>query len=214
MVARRSKRTRRAFNLLEVTLSTVLIGVLLVGSMTTTGALIRRNGMRAQADVKTSLAHDLLAEMTQTFFMDPQATSATLGTEDNESTFSRAQFDDIDDYHDWSATPPQSKDGTVISGRDGYTRSVDVRYVSLLDPAVASPIASTLKRITITVTGPDGEIATVTSLRSLRGAHDTLPAVESTYVRAIQIRLDTDQSSEPLQSGTAILNQVVVESQE
>ena len=54
---------RGGFNMLEVTISTLLVGVLLTASMTTAGALIRRHGLRAQDDVKMALAHDLLCEV-------------------------------------------------------------------------------------------------------------------------------------------------------
>ncbi|WP_157609774.1 hypothetical protein [Roseimaritima ulvae] len=210
--ARSATRARRraGFNMLEVTISTLLVGVLLTGAMTTAGALIRRHGLRAQDDVKMGLAHDLLCEVNQTFFSDPDNTHTTLGPEFGEAEDTRRKFDDVDDYDGWTESVIQDKLGNPAEGFAGFQRSVQVVYARLSDPALDSSVPTDLKRITVRVVGPDQQTATLTGLRSRRGAADLIPGVQSTYVRGVQIRLEAQQASHPLRSGSRLLNQVSV----
>ncbi len=203
-------RRRGGFNMLEVTISTLLVGVLLTASMTTAGTLIRRHGLRAQDDVKMALAHDLLCEVNQAFFSDPDNTQTTLGPEFGEADASRRRFDDVDDYDGWSEAVIQDKLGNPVSGFDGYQRSVQVVYARLSDPSLTSSVPTDLKRITIQVLGPNQETATLIALRSRRGAADLIPAVQSTYVRGVGIHLEAEQASHSLRSGTRLLNQISV----
>lgn len=210
MVGRRKAASRGGFNMLEVTISTLLVSVLLTTSMTTTGVLIRRNGMRAQSDVKMSLAHDLLSEMSQASFTDSDRTQTSLGPEYGEASGNRSRFDDIDDYDQWSEMQIQDKMGSPIAGLTGYRRSVRVQYVRLMDPEVISSLATDLKRITIEVSGPDSDMTQLIALRSRCGALDVMPGVQSTFVRSVRMRLDADQSSHAIHSGAGLLNQPTV----
>lgn len=208
---RSARRQRRGgFNMLEVTISTLLVGVLLTASMTTAGALIRRHGLRAQDDVKMALAHDLLCEVNQALFSDPDHTQSTLGPEFGEVEANRRKFDDVDDYDGWTESVVQDKLGNPATGFAGYQRSVQVVYARLSDPNLTSTVPTDLKRITVQVVGPNQETATLVGLRSRRGAADLIPAVQSTYVRGVQIQLQADQASHPLRSGSRLLNQVSV----
>lgn len=201
---------RRGFNLLEVTISTLLVGILLVGSMNTTGSLIRRHGVRAQSDVKLALAHDLLSEVQQAAFEDPEG-GMGFGVDWGESSGERSDFDDVDDYHKWNESAIEDRSGQALSGYAGYSRSVTVEPVRIDDPSVVSSSSMDLKRITVSVKGPDGAIQTMVALRSRFGPIDVEPGVLSSYVRSIHVRLELDDASSPLDSGTAILNQVANE---
>lgn len=205
------RRRRAGFSMLEVTLSTLLVGVLLTVSMSTAGVLIRRHGLRAQADVKMALAHDLLGEMEQVFFTDPDRTQSDLGPEFGETGEGRRRFDDIDDYDGWQAAVVQDKNGAPLVGFEGYRRSVEVRYVRLSDPAEVNAVATDLKRIVVTVTGPDGQAIRLTALRSRRGGADQMPGVRATFVRSVQMELSDSKASHPVRSGVGLLNQVTVE---
>ncbi|MEZ6052671.1 MAG: hypothetical protein R3C02_15000 [Planctomycetaceae bacterium] len=43
-------------------------------------------------------------------------------TGEAQSPTSRADFDDTDDYDDWTASPPQLPDGTPLTAYTGWTR--------------------------------------------------------------------------------------------
>ena len=58
-------------------------------------------------------------------------------------------WDDIDDYDGWSATPPETKDEEPLDGYDQWTRSVEVAFVK---PTNLNQVDNTtgVKRITVT----------------------------------------------------------------
>jgi hypothetical protein len=114
------------------------------------------------------LAEDLAAEMNQMPFQDPGVTSgfSSLGPGGAERGPTRALFDDVDDYDDWSASPPQLKDGTELTWASSLTRGAEVEWVSLSDPGQPSGTATGLLGCTVTVSLDDGPLATVEWLRS------------------------------------------------
>jgi len=201
---------RRGFSMMEVTISTILVGLLLTGSMVTTGSLILRHGLRTQQDRKALLAHDLLTEMSQVSFADPDSTQPGLGPEFGEAGETRIGFDDIDDYDDWQEATVQGKSGQPLAGQDGYQRRVKVQYVSLVQPDKVSPVPTDLKRIAIEVEGPDQQVFSLVRLRGRRGVLEVVPGVESTFVRGVQVRLRADPASPSLYTGTGLLNPVAV----
>lgn len=204
-------RTRSGFNLLEVTVSTLLVGILLTGSMTTVAALIGRHGRRASDEVRVALAHDLMSEILQAAFTDADDVAASWGPEPAESTSSRSDFDDIDDYDGWGESVIQGKDGMPLGGYDGYHRSVTVHPVSILDPAVVSPVATDLNRIMVEVIGPNGQSTSLVALRGRHSPFDVEPGIQSTYVRAVGLRLEMEDASSSVHSATGVLNQMPVE---
>lgn len=202
---------RPGFSLLEVTVSTLLVGILLTGSLTTVAALIGRHGRRAHDDVRVALAHDLISEIQQAAFADLDDAAATWGPEPAEGAFSRRDFDDLDDYDGWTESIIQLKDGTTLAGYDGYQRSVIVHPVSVLDPAVVSPVPTDLNRITVQVTAPNGQRTSLVALRSRHSPFDVEPGIRSTYVRAVSLQLQMDGASSSVNSAVGVLNQMPVE---
>jgi len=94
-----------------------------------------------------------MSEILSQQYIDP-GPNATFGPEPGETTSppSRVNFNDADDYNNWSESPPQNKDGTVIPNFTGWTRNVSVCWVSPGD--LTTPVATAdtnVKRITVTV---------------------------------------------------------------
>ena len=75
--------------------------------------------------------------------------------------------DDVDDYDGWSGSPPEYKDGTVIPDLDGWARHVTVAWVKATDLSLTSGSETNVKRITVTVTYNDMEVASLTAVRTL-----------------------------------------------
>ncbi len=207
---RASAAPRHAFNLLEVTIATLLVGLLLVGSMNTVGTLVLKHGLQAQNDVKLVLAHHLLSEVQQAAFEDPQGGSG-LGTDAGERLSAREDFDDVDDYHGWSEAEIRNRQGMPLPGYTGFRRSVAVEPVGSEDPQQISTLPCDLKRITVTVLGPDQRQRSISALRGRFSPLDVEPGVRASYVRSIQLRLRRQGASHPLDAGTPILNQVAAE---
>lgn len=119
----------------------------------------------------------------------------------------RSEFDDVDDYENWSASPPQTKDGTDLTGYEGWTRQVAVHYVSLA--ALDNPIFTDegCKRITVTVTDDQGKETQFVSLRSANGAFDLTPEASDTVVTWVGVELQIgDEDAARLGSAFVRLN--------
>ncbi len=149
-VCRCSKRT--AFSLLEVTISSMIVGVMLVAALNAVGAATSgrfRSGEQSQAQL---LADALMAEILELHYSEPDDLSV-FGPEPNEAnTATRADFDDVDDYHDWTAKPPVDKDGASLPLADSWTRTVAVNFVSVANLITAVGTEEGLKQVTVTVT--------------------------------------------------------------
>jgi MSHA pilin protein MshD len=142
---------RRGFSLLEVVISLFLVGTIMVvalEALTAATAGRTRNGNQAQGVL---LAHSLLQEILDHPYLERDDT-AVFGPETGETTAgTRASFDDVDDYHGWSASPPEGKDGTDLSLSSDWTRKVEVQWVMPNSVEVDSPNDDGLKQVVVTV---------------------------------------------------------------
>jgi prepilin-type N-terminal cleavage/methylation domain-containing protein len=156
---------RRGLSLLEVMISTVLVGVCLVAALRALGmTLFTQTGMTDDA-VAACLAEDLLYEVLQKHYSDPSGDSA-LQVDGDEAAEQKSSFDDVDDYHGWQENPPQDESGQAIPGFDDWTRSVRVELVEPADPTKVSASDQGLKRITVEVVKGGKIRATRSGLRA------------------------------------------------
>ncbi len=136
------------------------------------------------------------------------AASGAIGPEADEGTSNRADFDDVDDYDGWTATPPQEKNGTELAEYDGWTRSVTVEYVDPLSPGnTAISTDSGAKRITVTVTDPRGAKTSIVSVRTDAGTYEQEVTSTRTYCSWIGLDLQIGESNPPLQLGASLSNE-------
>ena len=147
-IARRSRRS--GFSLVEVAVSSLLVGLVLVGAMQSLGALVRGRVSLGKADRAALLAVDLLSEILENGYEDPDG-APNFGAESGESGGSRVDFDDVDDFHSWDATPPQRRDGTAIPNRSNWRRRVIVEYIDANDLTLTVGTDQGVKRITVEV---------------------------------------------------------------
>ncbi len=204
----RPANSARGMTLIEAAISVVIVAVLISMMVGTFGSLAKGRQSNMARNTATALATQLLSEITQNFYLDP-AGFGVFGPESGEAGSSRALFDDVDDYHNWTASPPQMKDGTAISGLTNWTRTVTVEHV---DPDTLAPCGAAdrgVKRITVTVTDPRGIPTTVTALRAKAGACDRRSATQTTCVGWIGVELQIGgDSSTKAYSGTSVLSVV------
>lgn len=199
---------RKGFTLIEATISMVILSVMVVMALNTLGSSARSNRIAASLSKGPALATQLMTEVLQGHYEEPNET-VTFGPEASETGGTRATFDDVDDYHNWSATPPQDADGTAISGLAGWQRSVTVAYADPNNPTVTVGDDRGLKLITVTVTSSAGQQSTLTALRSNVSGYDQAVETETTFVSwvGVELQLGSDVNAR-VRTGVNLLNQL------
>ncbi|MFO7904458.1 MAG: hypothetical protein ACQESR_23680 [Planctomycetota bacterium] len=179
---------------MEVIFSTFLVGVMLLATMRAVGGVFRTRLVAEQRLKGESLARRMMVEIGRHPYEDPDNTP-TFGPESGEGP-TRCDFDDVDDYAGWSASPPETPDGTPIPNCTGWTRAVEIQRVSVqsLEPMSQE---TGLKRMQVTVTGPGGEQFELRALRAASGGLELRPPIDRTYVAGVngELRLGAQNSS-------------------
>lgn len=159
---RGNRSARRAITMAETIVSSLLIGLVLVGTIQLVGPLTRAGTVSSDRLVASGLARELSEEIaTKLFITQSDADRDRLGAESGES---RSGYDDIDDYHGMKNSPPELSNEFVISHLTGWRRDVEVAHVTIDDPSVDSAEYTGLKRVTVTVSKNGVELAQVISL--------------------------------------------------
>ena len=125
---------RPALTLVEVVVSTLIVGVMTVAALNTLGAATRSSESFGDRAIALGLADDLMAEILQAPYNDPND-DPQFGPEGSESDGPRAVFDDVDDYNGWDCQPPQQRDGTPLTDREGWRTRIKVQRVDPEDPS-------------------------------------------------------------------------------
>jgi type II secretory pathway pseudopilin PulG len=158
----------RAFTIVEAVISLIVVGALLVAALTTVGASRLSQHTTSKYGRGQLLAESLMAEILLQDYQDSDH-KGVLGCETGETTNTREDFDDVDDYAAWSASPPVAKDGTAIAGFAGYTREVAVEWVVPKEPAQGESSETNAKRVVVTVRCNNAQVASLTALRTASG---------------------------------------------
>ena len=155
---------RGGFSLIEATMAMLLVAVLLVAALSTLSASTTTSRISAERATGLLLAQDLVAEIVGAAYIEPDDTPA-FGPEGAEDDGTRSAFDDVDDYHNWDASPPERRDGTAIPDRTTWRRTVQVRYVN---PNNLQQIGGDqgVKRITVVVTRSGKPVAQLVGIRT------------------------------------------------
>ena len=145
---------RRGLTMMEVTISVVLVGGVLVATLNLVGPTARATQLAGDEILAAFLADELIDEIAAQAYVDPDSDTGVIGPETGETSGgTRKHFDDIDDYDGWSALSGENRDGTAKSGLVGkWQRSVEVVHVVPGDPQTTSVAETGVKRITVTVT--------------------------------------------------------------
>ena len=155
---------RRGFSLVEVAISIVIISVMYAAVLSTVAAA-RVTQVATTDQVRGhELAHELLAEIALLPYVDPQDASE-FGPGSVEGAVGRVQFDDVDDYHKYTESPPKFADGTAMSGLAGWSRAVTVERVHASNLA-ATNTETGAKLITVQVLRGSKTVAIASVLRT------------------------------------------------
>ena len=133
---RRFRGSRTAgFSLLEAVISTILVGTLLIAATRAIGSSVLSRRIMADRAKAACLADALIGEIHQQSYMEPGLVESSIGLESGESSASRSNWDDVDDYHGLAESPLQYKVGSAIAGLVGWQRTAAVEWVALNDTA-------------------------------------------------------------------------------
>jgi len=153
-------------SLIETMVSVLLVSILFAAALNTLGASARTQGSHARRETALLLAQDLMSEILQQAYEDPDQTSNPGGIETGEGSANRMDFDDVDDYYGWSASPPEYRNGIAIPWATGYTRTVNGEWRDRADLAQASGAETGVKAIWVTVYYNGKTLVTLSAARS------------------------------------------------
>lgn len=123
-----SRRRQLALSLVEVAASTFIISLIVVAALNSIGAANWSSHSIGNRAVAVGLADELMSEIVQAAYQDPNQTPK-FGREPGESNGLRSDYDDVDDYANWSKKPPVYRDGTDVPDLADWRQRVDVDYV-------------------------------------------------------------------------------------
>lgn len=179
----------------EVLVATVIVGMMMVAALDAIGMIVRTRRINADRLTGPELARDLMAEIMALPYTDPQTPGSSIGLDASESAATRAAFDDIDDYDGWSSADAETKNGASRTGYTGWEHDVTVTWAERV-AGVAWTFGDTeLKRITVTVTSPTGEVTQLVSLRSKQGALEQSLPLAGTAVEWVGVELRAGDSA-------------------
>jgi type II secretory pathway pseudopilin PulG len=148
---------------IEVLVCLVIIGTSVAASMRAFGSFAIGRRIWEETAIAGELAHQLMVEINALPYSEPSGGN-TIGLEGESSTDKRT-FDDIDDFNNWTETPPRDHTNTVMPEFDGYSRRVSVAFTNW-SPSGVSFSTGTFKKITVVVTKDGRELARLVTLRS------------------------------------------------
>lgn len=160
-----ASRARRAFSLIEASISILIVGLMLGAALQTLGASRVGQVWNSERLRALALAQALMGEVVDQYYKDPAAIVVLFGPELGENQAVRATLNDVDDY-DALDGPPTNRDGSTIPGLTNWRRTVTVVWVDPQNPSAVSILDTGLKRITVAVYRGQIKMAELTAYRS------------------------------------------------
>jgi hypothetical protein len=196
----------RGLTLLEVVVATLISGLMLVVSLDSIGAVFQSNLANAGRLTGPGLAHELMAEILSMPYNDATGSNLALGTESGESTVNRNDYDDVDDYTGLNSLGIRTKSGTLVTGYTNWRQQVSVEWVEILTGLTWILGDTGLKRITVTITSPEGDVTQLVAYRYKEGVLEQTPAVDMTAVNWIGAELQIGADGTHARMGVNLSN--------
>lgn len=164
MTSNRSK-SARGFSLVEVAISVAVLAVAAGGIMGLSAQVARQRLDTSERMRAADLADAMAAELQSADYGSNAVIYADLVA---PAGADRLGFNDLDDYHLWTASPPIERDGTPAAGGDALTRSVEVTWAGATSGLeVAAPTG--VKVVTIRIERAGRPLAVRRFTRSATG---------------------------------------------
>ncbi|RLT97931.1 MAG: type II secretion system protein [Ketobacter sp.] len=145
--------------LVELVMAIAVAGVLLVGLMTAYSSIVGRSSDPMVRTQSVSLAESYLEEALLKPFHDPGGSVCPASPGGN-----RENFNNVCDYHNYSAASITLPNGAVVSGLNGYSVAITVTNIAAGELG-AIPTSCALK-VTVNITSPLNEVVSLTGYRT------------------------------------------------
>jgi len=169
--------------MIEVVVASLLSGVVIVGALNVMGGAIKTRTVMATFSEGPLLANELLAEVMSQSYEDPESPGTGVlfgvGVESGES--SRSTFDDVDDYWNYSESPPLDSNDMPMAQYTNWTRAVSWTYANRSN-GIFTFMPSGLTKITVTVTSPDGTVTKRCGFRWKEGTLEQTPPLSTELI--------------------------------
>ena len=198
----KTPRERSGLTLIEVSISLLLVSTVLLVSLTASADLMRNDYVSHNADRGRVLGFRLLDEASSMDFRDRQ--TPIFGAETGETA--RSTFDDIDDFHGYTVSPPVFRNGNAMADYTGWSVAVSVESAVATSTGISTTgttLADPLRLVTVTATSPEGQASVVQTLVSEIGSNIDLL---TSYQRFRRIQL-TFSDGTVVHSTAALPNQ-------
>jgi hypothetical protein len=202
-----SSAVRRGGGIVEVMISTALVGILVVAALDSVAMSFRTRRLNADRLAGPTLAQNLMTEILSMPYTDPQNPGGANGINVGETAGNRSTFDDVDDYHGWNNANAVNRDASVRTGYTGWTHSVAVVWVN---PTTLATSASDtgVKRISVTVMSPSFVARSLVALKSRNGVLEQTRPMAAPVVSWVGVELRAGASSRSQFAGAPTPNHV------
>ena len=161
------------FSMVEVVVSTLLVGIVLVTALNSVGGAIKTWEATDNDLERNALAHELMAEILAKAYADP---------EDPNN----------DDYHNWNASPPEDNLGNQLSGYTGWQRLALIKKLRSVNPQQALSPSSPeegVKEVKVQVFDAGGNLTHLIAIRGKTGAVEQAFGRDATVVTGIDLQI-------------------------
>lgn len=163
--AHQSRTSRSGITLIECAGASIILGLMITAGLRAAAGAGAAQAISARSLTGSLLAEGLVNEVTALAYVEPSG-SATLGLDSGEVASDKTTFDDVDDFDNWTESPPKAPGGTAISGMSRWTRSVRVYRALASAPDSNSATESGLKRIEVSVSYAGKVVYKLNALRA------------------------------------------------
>ncbi len=155
---------RRAFSMVEVAISSLVLGLMMASALNATGLSARIRGGQTAKSRALIICTELMSEMRAAPLpADPTTlpASATPG--------SRSSYDDLFDFAHYMAAPPVNASGVVIPGAEGWWVRVVMAWVEPDDLGRTSVPYTGVLRVHVSVRRGQLVLAELDTIRTIAG---------------------------------------------
>jgi MSHA pilin protein MshD len=198
---------RTGSTLVEVLVSSLIVGLLLVPTLRLLGSVAGNYARSAERDRANQLAESLLAEIITKDFADENGAIRTFGLEAGESNFGRLDYDDVDDYHGLDEQPPRNRSGDLIPGSAAFRRKTIVQYVQLNDPAQVSSTPTGLLHVQVIVSHDRQQDVVA---ESLKAEFDFDRGQTKSFLKNVSLQMQFQNQSDVVSETAKVQNEFAV----